>query len=225
MLAGFGFAAISGWGCREYAGAGFLRGGVLIVVQVVDLIRGSTGESVEASLVEMGAKHVEQFDLLWSELLLEFEESDARLSWQFKQQLADRNANYECYALECEELTQGLLMLETQNRWSEFDRGQRLVYVEVIMTAPWNRPRIQRPPEWRQVGRSLMSWARQRSVDLGYEGRVGLQSLPDAVGFYDEIGMTRLELGPEDIVDADEKLPYFEYRALRRWDWEEYDDD
>jgi GNAT superfamily N-acetyltransferase len=191
----------------------------LSVVQVVDLIRGSTGELVEASLVQMGAKHVEHFDLLWRGLLLEFEEVDARLSWRFKQQLAERNANYECYALECEGLTQGLLMLETQNRWSFFgwsffgwsffDRGQRLVYVEVIMTAPWNRLVIQRPPEWRRVGRSLMAWARQRSADLGYEGRVGLQSLPNAVGFYEQIGMMRLEMEPQEIVDADEKLPYF----------------
>lgn len=203
----------------------FFGGGVLSVVQVVNLERGNRGELVEASLVPLEVNHVEQFDLLWRELLLEFEEVDARLSWRFKQQLMERNANYECYALECEGLLQGLLMLETQNRWSLFDIGQRLVYVEVIMTAPWNRPRIQRPPEWRQVGRSLMAWARQRSVDLGYEGRVGLQSLPDAVGFYEQIGMVRLELEPEDIVDADEKLPYFEYRALRRWDWEEYDDD
>jgi GNAT superfamily N-acetyltransferase len=197
----------------------------LSVVQVVDLIRGSTGESVEASLVQMGAKHVEQFDLLWGELLLEFEELDARLSWRFKQQLADRNANYECYALECEGLIQGLLMLETQNRWSLFDRGQRLVYVEVIMTAPWNRESIQRPPEWRGVGTALMLFVRQRSRDLGYQGCVGLKSLPGAEVFYERRGMTRLELEPEDIVDPEEKLPYFEYRAPRRRTWEDDDDD
>jgi hypothetical protein len=191
---------------------------------VVTLERGTTGELVEGCLVPLEARHVEQFDRLWQPLLMEFEELDARLSWRFKQQLMERNANYECYALECEGLTQGLLMLETQNRWSEFDRGQRLVYVEGIMTAPWNRASIQRPPEWRQVGRSLMEWVRQRSIVLGYEGRVGLQSLPGAVGFYQQIGMTRLELGPEEIVDADEKLPYFEYRVFRRQVWDEYDD-
>jgi hypothetical protein len=92
------------------------------------------------------------------------------------------------------------------------------------MTAPWNRLSIQRPPEWRRVGRSLMAWARQRSVELGYEGRVGLQSLPDAVGFYEQIDMMRLELEPHEIVDADEKLPYFEYRVPRRRTWEDYDD-
>lgn len=196
------------------------------VIQAVNLVRGDTGELVEASLVQLSSKHVEHFDLIWQAVLLEFEEPDARLSWRFKQQLADRNANYECYALECEELTQGLLMLETQNRWSEFDRGQRLVYVEVIMTAPWNRVSIQRPPELRGVGTALMSFTQQRSRDLGYKGCVGLQSLPEAVSFYERMGMMRLELEPEDIVDAGEKLPYFEYRALRqdREDYDDYDD-
>jgi hypothetical protein len=66
------------------------------------------------------------------------------------------------------------------------------------------------------VGRQMMQFAQQRSLDLGYRGRVGLLSLPDAVGFYERVGMTRLELDPEDIVDAEENLPYFEYRALRQ---------
>jgi GNAT superfamily N-acetyltransferase len=180
---------------------------------------------VEGRLVPLEARHVEQFDLLWQPLLLEFEAVDARLSWRFKQQLMERNANYECYALECEGLTQGLLMLETQNRWSFFDRGQRSVYVEVIMTAPWNRESIQRPPELRGVGTALMLFARQRSRDLGYLGCVGLKSLPGAERFYERRGMMRLELEPQDIVDADEKLPYFEYRASRRRGWEDYDDD
>lgn len=35
--------------------------------------------------------------------------------------------------------------------------------------------------------------------------------------------MTRLELDPEDIVDAEENLPYFEYRALRQFEDRDYD--
>jgi GNAT superfamily N-acetyltransferase len=197
----------------------------LSVIQTIPLIRGATGEPVSASLVRLNSKHVDDFEQFWQDLLLEYDEPDAGLSWRFKQGLVDRLVNnYEGYALECEGLTQGLLLLETQTRWSFFDRGQRLVFVDVVMTAPWNRIGIQRPPEWKRVGRELMTFARQRSLDLGYQGRVGLQSLPDAVWFYERIGMTRLELEPADIVDAGEKLPYFEYRALRQQDWEDPDD-
>ncbi|MEL6384708.1 MAG: GNAT family N-acetyltransferase, partial [Cyanobacteria bacterium J06626_18] len=45
----------------------------------------------------------------------------------------------------------------------------------------------------------------------GYRGRVGLYSLPDAVGFYERQGMTQLELAPEDILDDEDTMPYFEY--------------
>jgi GNAT superfamily N-acetyltransferase len=187
---------------------------MLSVIQTIQLTRGATGESVSATLVPLNSKHVDDFEQFWQGLLLESDEPDAGLSWRFKWGLANRlGNNYEGYALECEGLTQGLLLLETQTRWSFFDRGQRLVFVDVVMTAPWNRVSIQRPPELIGVGTALMIFARQRSQELGYEGRVGLQSFPEVVRFYERLGMIRLDLDPADVVDAGEKLPYFEYRA------------
>lgn len=91
------------------------------------------------------------------------------------------------------------------------------------MTAPWNRRAIERSHEFTGVGRQLIQFARQRSLELGYQGRVGLQALPSAVGFYERIGMTCLALEPEEIVDPEDALPYFEYRAQRQP--EDHDDD
>lgn len=71
-----------------------------------------------------------------------------------------------------------MILLETQNRWSLFTQGKRIVYVEAIVSAPWNRYWIERPPELKGVGRSLLEFAKQRSFELGYGGRVGLYSLP-----------------------------------------------
>ncbi len=192
-------------------------------IQTVELKEGQTGNIVAADLASLTAKHVEDYDQFWQPLLREFGEDDKALSWRFKQQLAERQPNWECYAIEYEDLTQGLILLETQFHGSQFNWGQKLVYVETIMTAPWNRPRIQRPPEFKGIGRQMMQFAQQRSLALGYQGRVGLLSLPDAVGFYERIGMTRLELDPEDIVDAEENLPYFEYRALRQSEDRDHD--
>ncbi|NJR67468.1 MAG: GNAT family N-acetyltransferase [Synechococcales cyanobacterium CRU_2_2] len=192
-------------------------------IQTVALKEGQAGNIVVADLVLLTTKHVEDYDQFWQPLLREFGEDDKALSWRFKQQLAERQPNWECYAIESENLTQGLILLETQFHGSHFDWGQKLVYVETIMTAPWNRLQIQRPPEFKGVGRQMMQFAQQRSLALGYRGRVGLLSLPDAVGFYERIGMTRLELDPEDIVDAEENLPYFEYRALRQSEDRDYD--
>ncbi len=193
-------------------------------MQTIPLIRGETQEIVFAELVHLSDKNIEDFDQFWQPLLLEFDEPDAGLSWEFKQRRAAEHDNYECYAIEYNNLTQGLLMLETKNHWSQFDWGERLIYVECVVTAPWNRRiRIQRPPELKGVGTVLIDWARQRSRDLGYQGRVGLESLPGAVRFYEGLGMTRLELEPHEILDPDEKLPYFEYRVQRSR--QEVDDD
>jgi hypothetical protein len=41
-----------------------------------------------------------------------------------------------------------------------------------------NRQLIQRPPKLKGVGTALLVFARTRSMELGYKGRVGLHSLP-----------------------------------------------
>ncbi len=192
-------------------------------IQSVTLTQGRSGESVVADLVNLRDKNVEDFDLLWQPLLQEFGQDDKAVSWRFKQQLAERQPNWEGYAIEYDSLTQGLLLLETQYHGSFFDGGNKLVYVEIIMTAPWNRRGLQRSPEFTGVGRQMMQFSRQRSLELGYQGRVGLKALPGAIGFYERIGMSCLELEPEEIVDPEDALPYFEYRALRQSEDREYD--
>jgi GNAT superfamily N-acetyltransferase len=195
-------------------------------IRSIELIEGKTGAIVLADLVLLTMKHIEDFEDSWEPLLREFNQDDKDLSWRFKQQLADRQPNWECYAIEYSTTTQGLMLIATQGHSSRFDWGQGLIYVKILMTAPWNRPAIQRQPEFQGVGKQMMRFAKQRSVELGYRGRVGLESLPKAVGFYEHIGMTRMELEPEEIVDAEEELPYFEYRVpQQRLEDRDYDDE
>jgi hypothetical protein len=184
-------------------------------IRSIELIEGKTGAIVLADLVVLEARHVEDYEQVWREPLRELGEEDKTFSWRFKEQSAQRNPNYEAYAIEHGGLTQGMILLETQNRWSLFTTGRRIVFVEAIVSAPWNRKWIQNPPELKDVGRSLLKYARQRSVELGYGGLVGLYSLPGAVRFYEQMGMMPLELSPEDIIDPEENVPYFEYRAQR----------
>jgi hypothetical protein len=96
-------------------------------------------------------------------------------------------------------------------RGSRLNLGKRLVYVDGIATAPNNRIEIQRLPQFKGVGQALLNFARIRSVELGYEGRVGLHSLPRSVGFYEKQNM--FNCGAEEEYD---NLVYFEYGALRR---------
>ena len=102
------------------------------------------------------------------------------------------------------------MMVETQLHDSRSAIGQRLVYIQYITSAPWNRKEIQRPLRYKGVGTALLRYARLRSVELGYGGRIGLHSLPTAERFYENQNMLNLGIDEEY-----ENLTYFEYGMLR----------
>lgn len=177
----------------------------------IELIRGQDSMTVEAYLVELVQKHVNDYVLLWKEQLRLYEQEDKFWDWEFKLRfIITRQENREGYAIEYEGETQGLMLIETQLHGSRFTEGKRLIYVEGIASAPWNRQFIQRPPKLKGVGTALLAFARTRSIELGYEGRVGLHSLPGAEEFYENQGM--INLGEDEDYDD---LIYFEYGSRR----------
>ena len=121
------------------------------------------------------------------------------------------DSRYEAYAIELDELVQGVMLLETQWHRSWSPARSPLVYVEYLASAPWNRRPIEDPPYLAGVGRTLLLLARQRSVELGYGGRVGLHSLPRTEAFYHRNNMAGYGSDPDK-----DGLVYFEYAALKR---------
>ncbi len=176
----------------------------------VELKRGIDDTPIEAYLVDLKLKHAEDFENLWKNILIEFEQEDKFWDWRFKLRYAANNDNIEAYAIEYENETQGLMQIETQLHGSQIERGQRLIYVDGLFSAPWNRVEIQNPPRFRNVGTILLEFARIRSLNFGYKGRVGLHSLPEAVGFYNKQNM--YNLGEDEDY---ENLVYFEHGILR----------
>ncbi|MBH8576094.1 GNAT family N-acetyltransferase [Nostocaceae cyanobacterium CENA369] len=177
----------------------------------IQLIRCQDNLAVKADLVELKQKHADDYTSNWKEQLKLHEQEDKFWDWEFKFEFVIcRQSNREGYAIEYESQTQGLMLIETQMHGSRLAEGKRLVYVEGIASAPWNREPIQRPPRFKGVGTALLSFARTRSLELGFEGRVGLHSLPGAEKFYENLGM--IELGEDE--DYDE-LVYFEYGLWR----------
>lgn len=88
-------------------------------------------------------------------------------------------------------------------------RGTSLVYVPFLSTAPWNDREIVPTPSYRGCGSILLKEATQYSNSLGFKGRVGLHSLPQAEPFYrDRCGMIDLGLDPDP---EHENLRYFEF--------------
>ena len=183
----------------------------------VSLVQGNNQQTVAALLLDLELRHVADFQSLWQAQLRQFSQEDKYWDWAFKEQLTLRDANYEGYIVEYDGRTQGMMMLETQWHASQFDPGKRLVYIAALSVAPWNRRQIQNPPRFKTVGSALLNFSRLRSLELGYEGRVGLNALPGAEGFYERKNMMRFEPDPNDLMNTDdETLTYFEYPPLNR---------
>lgn len=111
------------------------------------------------------------------------------------------------YSVRCEGLTQGLMRVDLSLfARAPSQKAKPLVYVEYLEVAPWNRAEFGDAPRYRGVGKALITAAITLSIEEGFQGRVGLHSLPRADGFYREkCGMT--DLGPDpDCQD----LRYFE---------------
>lgn len=186
-----------------------------MVTTKVNLLRGDSNKLVEATLLDLAPSHINNFRQEWKASLRQFSQEDKYWDWAFKKRAASNYGNYECYAIEADERTQGLMMIETKWHRSRMKSRQPLVYVEAISVAPWNRVQIRRPPQFRRVGSVLLEFARTRSAALGYEGRIGLESLPGAEGFYEGRNMMRFEPEIDPFVDDELPLTYFEYPPRR----------
>ncbi len=172
----------------------------------VQLVRGDNSNFVKADLVALSEKHVDDYLSLWKTQLNLYAQADKFWDWEFKLRFISRNLNREGYAIECQGETEGLMLMETQMHGSRITEGKRVVYIDGIATAPWNRQDIQHPPRYKGVGTAFLVFARSHSLELGYEGRVGLHSLPGTEKFYDNQGMQ--DLGADEDYD---NMVYFEY--------------
>ncbi|NJR32079.1 MAG: GNAT family N-acetyltransferase [Chamaesiphon sp. CSU_1_12] len=172
------------------------------------LIRVRDASSIVGSLVTLTTKHLNDFSAVWREQLKTSADEDQYWDWEQKQRiyLAGGAGIYEGYAIECERLTQGMMILQVKGYRSQIDANRRLVYVHSLATAPWNRISNPDPNGFRAVGSALLRFARFRSEELDYGGLVGLHSLPTAEIFYRKMGMID---GGSDA--AKENLTYFEW--------------
>ncbi len=174
----------------------------------VPLIRVRDTALIVGLLVTLKIEHLNDFRSLWREQLRTSADEDQYWDWEQKQRiyLAGGRGIYEGYAIECEQLTQGMMILQVRGYRSQIEPNRRLVYVHSLATAPWNRPSNPDPNGFRAVGGALLRFARFRSEELDYGGLVGLHSLPTAEMFYRKMGMID---GGSDA--AKENLTYFEW--------------
>jgi hypothetical protein len=129
--------------------------------------------------------------------------------WDWRQKLARISGllAYRSFAVECEGVTQGLMIATTAEVCRHPEQSLRpLVYVDYLETAPWNQGALSDAPRFTGVGSVLLAAAVQLSVWEGFQGRLGLHSLPQSESFYQRLGM--FDMG----FDNDkEGLRYFEF--------------
>ena len=136
---------------------------------------------------------------------------DSHWDWVGKATDAYRTMGQETFAVECDGHTQALMLVDL-TRFARLDphTGRELVYIELLASAPWNRHQTVKFPKYKGAGRILLATAISLSVDEGFEGRIGLHSLPQAESWY------RMEAGFTDVeFDHLKKMRYFEMTAAQ----------
>ncbi|OYQ67565.1 hypothetical protein B9G53_01025 [Pseudanabaena sp. SR411] len=161
-----------------------------------------------AEIKKFNQKSLDDFITFWRSRIQPQLQDEVYWNWLDKYRMYGSKDNYEAYAIEneSEQITQGMMLIETQNHRSKFNRKRRIVYVETIETAPWNRPNSQPDPQFKWVGTALLRFAQWRSEQLGYDGIIGLHSLPESENFYKKRKMISAGQDPKK-----DNLTYFEW--------------
>ena len=109
-------------------------------------------------------------------------------------------ASYRSLGVECEGVMQGLMLVITDGYIARVapDAGKPIVYVDYVQTAPWNNEDLVDKSRFAAAGTFLMHGVVQLSIEMEYGGRVGLHSLRRSEGFYEKLGMTRVEIEHHD---------------------------
>ncbi len=194
------------------------------VVGVYPLKDRRTGKEVEATLWRsLEDRHVQDFTGRWKPIFEaritelrrngsvtpaiagEHNVQDAHWLWAQKVEQRRDGLEWASFAVEAEGITQGLMFARLGAFAQEPSQlNKPIVDVDLLATAPWNRPQLTVQPQFKGIGRLLLAAAISLSVSEEFAGRIGLHALPQAETWYRDVcGMT--DLG----VDGT-KMRYFE---------------
>jgi hypothetical protein len=180
----------------------------------VFIVDGVTREAIAAVLhLRLPTERVEATEDSWQPYRRAADDEAEHTHWDWRRKarmLVD--PNIRCMGVEHNGEVQGLMMVMESGPLARFppDRDLPLVYVDYLESAPWNVRRLTLIPKYRDVGPVLLAAAVRLSLELGYNGRIGLHSLAQAEGFYEEVcGMTAWGQDPNYY-----SLMYYEFTAV-----------
>ncbi len=105
-------------------------------------------------------------------------------------------ASYRSLGIECEGVMQGLMLVVTDGYFARVppDTGKPIVYVDYVQSSPQNNEDLVDKPRFGAIGSFLMEGAARLSIDMEFGGRLGLHSLNRSEGFYEKLGLVRVEI-------------------------------
>ena len=131
----------------------------------------------------------ERRDLLaWTRWRYRSTDEDKLWDWRaILSECQSSGGSHECYAALSMGELQALMVLDLHQTLARAGG----VVVDYLSTSPSNRTK---QSGLKNIGTALIAIAVVRSLELGGEGRLWLESLPGAEAFYDSIGMIRQAL-------------------------------
>ncbi|VAW75786.1 hypothetical protein MNBD_GAMMA12-1355 [hydrothermal vent metagenome] len=167
-----------------------------------------TGEFEDAELyMPLDQKNADDFETEWLPVLnsrvanLSADENHESanvqdLHWEWRNKIKERTGrmDFVSYAVECNGVTQGMMSACNCEFVKEPSQlGQFLIYIDLIASAPWNRRGFTENRLYKGVGELLLGTAISYSINEGFNGRIGLHSLPQSEFWYSNVcGMTDL---------------------------------
>ena len=137
-------------------------------------------------------------------------------NWSQHKKFNNKNQPLTCetFTIECEKgITQGLMIASMDEKRCRLESQENhpLVYIEFLEIAPWNHKDFMNVnnKKYKGIASIMVAVAIKLSIKQGFNGRVGLHSLPEAEGFYSNF-CAMSSLGADKNYD---NLPYFEFTA------------
>lgn len=159
-----------------------------MIQENVKILQCYNNQYVDGKILPLSQKHIEEIELSWKPELKNHDCWDKNLD--FSKYLQEKTY-LQFYVLEYKLVTQGIIGLHS-GYCSRLELGENLVYVSILTVAPWNRIDINSLPKYKGIGTTLITFAIIFSMNLGFEGKIGLHSVKKAEEFYKKLGFIDL---------------------------------
>ena len=203
---------------------------LMVLPKLTALFFAPMRQYVEARLVELTEELAQQISIDWwtdGSLCESFDPVPIDRYWNWKEIGIEYGGKHltahKIAIITGDAAVQGAMMMSAEPIPSALAPRASGLFVELLFTAPRNRPALRRDrsPFFVGVGTELLTCAAAISHDRGYDGRLLLDGSPEFVGWYKKRGLQKLKLKPmvfEGVAYTPMELPPAAAKRLLR-DW------